>query len=313
MTQAIQKAPEKAVEKSRYAEVKKLLEDNAAAIKERLPKHLTPDRMLKVSLTIIHKTPLLQECTTSSLVQCVLDAAELGLEPGSALGHCYLVPYKRHDKKTNKNWMEAQLQVGYKGFIELSLRSGRTVDVDADVIHEHDTWSAERGTDSKLKHIPNFGKPGAMVAAYAVATLANGVKKYAIVSEGAGGLHPCALKGFQLRPLGDGLRGNGEEDGGSATVQAAQSEPRARRAVEVDEQDFVEVQAVELEPTPTRTEELKAHVKKLKPPAIVDVLPGEAEETAEARAKQEPELTQPPEAMPLPGEDAYVGFGQEDA
>jgi recombination protein RecT len=313
MTQAIQKAPEKAVEKSRYAEVKKLLEDNAAAIKERLPKHLTPDRMLKVSLTIIHKTPLLQECTTSSLVQCVLDAAELGLEPGSALGHCYLVPYKRHDKKTNKNWMEAQLQVGYKGFIELSLRSGRTVDVDADVIHEHDTWSAERGTDSKLKHIPNFGKPGGMVAAYAVATLANGVKKYAIVSKAQVDSIRARSKASSSGPWVTDYEEMAKKTAVRRLSKLLSLSPELARAVEVDEQDFVEVQAVELEPTPTRTEELKAHVKKLKPPAIVDVLPGEAEETAEARAKQEPELTQPPEAMPLPGEDAYVGFGQEDA
>ena len=63
--------------------IKQLLEASRGAISSRLPRHLTADRLLKVALTTINKTPALLEASRESLMAAVMQAAELGLEPGS--------------------------------------------------------------------------------------------------------------------------------------------------------------------------------------------------------------------------------------
>ena len=57
-----------------------------------LPKSLTADRLTRIVLTEFRKTPALLSCDRESLFGAVLQCAALGLEPGSALGHCYLLP-----------------------------------------------------------------------------------------------------------------------------------------------------------------------------------------------------------------------------
>src|SRR5690348_12059314 len=98
-----------AIQKSSNMGIKELLESRKGAIAQLLPRHLTADRLIKVALGCVMKTPALQKCTAASLLQSVIVAAELGLEPGGALGHLYLVPYGNTCTPI----------VGYRGFIEL--------------------------------------------------------------------------------------------------------------------------------------------------------------------------------------------------
>lgn len=58
-----------------------------------LPKHLTADRMARIALTEIRKNPALLKTQPESFMGAVMQAAQLGIELGSALGHAYLVPY----------------------------------------------------------------------------------------------------------------------------------------------------------------------------------------------------------------------------
>ena len=46
-----------------------------------LPRHITPDRMVRVALTAIQNTPKLLDCDKTSLYSAVMRAAQLGLEP----------------------------------------------------------------------------------------------------------------------------------------------------------------------------------------------------------------------------------------
>ena len=48
--------------------VRSMLEQAKGAIASRIPKHMTPDRIIKVALTAINKTPKLLECTKESLL-----------------------------------------------------------------------------------------------------------------------------------------------------------------------------------------------------------------------------------------------------
>lgn len=88
-----------------------------------LPRHLTPDRLLRVAITAIQNTPKLLECDRTSLYSAIMTCAQLGLEPDGVLGQAYLIPYG--DK--------VQFIPGYRGLIALARNSG---DVQSVIAHE---------------------------------------------------------------------------------------------------------------------------------------------------------------------------------
>lgn len=63
----------------------------------------------------------LQECTNPSILSAALLGESLKLSPSPQLGQYYMVPF-RNNKKGCK---EAQFQLGYKGYIQLAIRSGQ--------------------------------------------------------------------------------------------------------------------------------------------------------------------------------------------
>ena len=64
--------------------------------------------------------PNLQECDAGTILSGALLGESLNLSPSPQLGHYYLVPYKNK----NKEQPDAQFQLGYKGYIQLAIRSG---------------------------------------------------------------------------------------------------------------------------------------------------------------------------------------------
>ena len=84
-----------------------------------LPKHLSPERVSRIAMTTIQKNPKLAECDVKSLLGAVMAASQVGLEVDDILGQAYLVPF--WDSKNRR--FAAQLQIGYKGFLDLARRS----------------------------------------------------------------------------------------------------------------------------------------------------------------------------------------------
>ncbi|EIL2384210.1 recombinase RecT, partial [Escherichia coli] len=70
---------------------------NQPSMKEQLaaalPRHMTAERMIRIATTEIRKVPALGNCDTMSFVSAIVQCSQLGLEPGSALGHAYLLPF----------------------------------------------------------------------------------------------------------------------------------------------------------------------------------------------------------------------------
>jgi len=168
--------------------VKALLNASKDAIASRLPRHLTADRMLKVALTSINKTPKLLECSRESLMMSIMQAAELGLEPGGALGEGYLIPYncKVKDADGKERWQQqCQFIPGYRGLIALARRSGQIISIEAHPVHTKDEFSCGLGLDPFLKHIPAWEEtdPGALRFVYAVAKLKDGGTQFEVMSK----------------------------------------------------------------------------------------------------------------------------------
>jgi recombination protein RecT len=150
-----------------------LLTKNKNQIQIALPAHMKTDRLIRVAMTEVHKNKDLLACDPYSVCGAVVQAAQLGLEPGGALGHCYLVPYKG----------KAQLQLGYRGMIDLARRSGAILSISARVVYEKDFFEYEFGLNERLEHKPFEGEdPGAPVKFYAVAHIKDGGRQFEVMT-----------------------------------------------------------------------------------------------------------------------------------
>ena len=72
-------------------------------------------------VSAVQTNPALQECTKQSILSAALLGEGLKLSPSPQLGHFYMVPFKN----TKAGITEAQFQLGYKGYIQLAIRSGQ--------------------------------------------------------------------------------------------------------------------------------------------------------------------------------------------
>ena len=72
-------------------------------------------------VSAVNANPSLQECTNASLVSAALIGESLKLSPSPQLGQYYMVPF--NDNKAGIK--VAQFQLGYKGYIQLAIRSGQ--------------------------------------------------------------------------------------------------------------------------------------------------------------------------------------------
>lgn len=78
-------------------------------------------RFISSIISAVQANPALQECSNPSILSAALLGESLKLSPSPQLGQYYLVPFKN----TKKGMTEAQFQLGYKGYIQLTLRSGQ--------------------------------------------------------------------------------------------------------------------------------------------------------------------------------------------
>lgn len=76
-------------------------------------------RFITSVVSAVNANPALQECTNQSILSAALLGEALNLSPSAQLGFFYMVPYD------NKGTKVAQFQMGYKGYIQLAIRSGQ--------------------------------------------------------------------------------------------------------------------------------------------------------------------------------------------
>lgn len=134
-----------------------------------LPKHLTPDRMARVALTALRRTPKLAQCTQESFFKAMMDLSQWGLEPDGRRAH--LIPYGK----------ECQLILDYKGIVELVMRTGQVASIHADVVRENDDFVFDRGKITR--HRVDFRMDrGDIYAVYCIVTFKDGAEKCEVMS-----------------------------------------------------------------------------------------------------------------------------------
>jgi len=144
-----------------------------AQLKLALPKHVTPERLARIVLTEIRRTPKLLECNRESLLGAILQAAQLGLEPG-VLGQSWIIPYGR----------EATFIPGYRGLAQLAWRSAQIASITARAVFDGDTFSFDFGEDV-ISHKPSGETdPAKLTHAYAIIRTTSGGKLWDVMTRG---------------------------------------------------------------------------------------------------------------------------------
>ena len=143
------------------------LESMKPELERVLPRHLSGDRIARITLTEIRKSPKLASTNPNSFFGALLTAAALGLEPG-VNGECYLVPYKA----------ECQLIVGYQGLVKMFWQHPLAKRLSADAVHEKDHFLYDKGLIQRLEHTPATGDRGKVIGYYAIAGLSTGATQF---------------------------------------------------------------------------------------------------------------------------------------
>lgn len=97
------------------------------------------------SVMQVANQPQLKGAVPATVINAAMMAATLDLPINNNLGFAYIVPYKRKFKDDQGKWsesLEAQFQMGYKGFIQLAQRSGQFARIAATPVFEGQLISA---------------------------------------------------------------------------------------------------------------------------------------------------------------------------
>ena len=137
-----------------------------------LPKEMTPERFTRIAINAIGNNPELGKCSPASLIGALLKSAECGLEPNTALGYAYLIPYGG----------KVQFQISYQGMIELARRANEGMIIESHCVYENDEFEYELGLEPKLKHVPASKDRGNLIWVYAICRLKDGGYSFEVMS-----------------------------------------------------------------------------------------------------------------------------------
>jgi recombination protein RecT len=156
---AASKAIEKLKEKKEEPAFVTYLNKSREGLGKALANRIDTDLFLRIATTGIKTNPELMKCDIQSILGAIFTAAQLGLEPLTPLGECYIIPYKN----------KATIQLGYRGVLKLIWQSGFIESINLGVVKEKDEFKFELGTNQFIKHIPFLtGEAGEPYAYYVV-------------------------------------------------------------------------------------------------------------------------------------------------
>jgi recombination protein RecT len=144
---------------------------NAESVQEQFRNALADSAPLFIAslIDVYGSDRTLQECEPGAVIMEALKAATLRLPINKNLGFAYIVPYR------NKGKAEPQMQIGYKGLIQLAMRTGEYRYLNADVVYEGELKSYDKLTG----HLDLSGerKGDKVVGYFAYLELLNGFSK----------------------------------------------------------------------------------------------------------------------------------------
>jgi recombination protein RecT len=139
--------------------------------KAALPKHVTPDRFLRITMTAVQGNPKLLECNRTSLYAACMKAAQDGLLPDGREGA--IIPRKG----------VAQWQVMVAGVMKKVRNSGEISTWSVHTVHENDDFEYVLGDDERITHRPALKNRGALIGAYSIVLMKDGERSREYMGE----------------------------------------------------------------------------------------------------------------------------------
>lgn len=140
-----------------------------------LPSHVKPETFTRLAVGVLKRDPKLVQVAQknpASLLQALLEAARLGLEPGT----------KEYHLTPRFGQSPAVLGItGYQGEIELIYRAGAVSSVKAELVYAGDRFEFTPDMDKPLHVVDWFGDRGEILGAYAYAVMADGATSKVVV------------------------------------------------------------------------------------------------------------------------------------
>lgn len=127
-------------------------------------------------ISAVSTNPQLAECDNASIVSAALLGQALNLSPSPQLGQFYLVPF--NDSK--RGCKVAQFQIGYKGYIQLAIRSGQYKKLNVLAIKEGELVNynpLDEDIEVKLIEDEEEREKAATIGYYAMFEYLNGFRK----------------------------------------------------------------------------------------------------------------------------------------
>lgn len=155
--------------------IKKYISDDSVKNRiEELLKDRAPQFIMSIT-SLASNDVKLAECEPKSIVTAALTAAAMNLPINNNLGYVYLIPYR--DSKSGIT--HAQLQFGYKAFVQLSMRSGQFKTINVTDVKEGEMKGINRlSGEMDFEWLPEKERAKAITVGYvAYIKLTNGFEK----------------------------------------------------------------------------------------------------------------------------------------
>lgn len=124
---------------------------NAPSVQEQFQNALGShkDAFVASVIDLYNGNTSLQRCEPKTLVMEALKAATLALPINRALGFSYIIPFNNSVKQPDGSWEKVvtpTFVIGYKGYIQLAMRTGQYRIINADYVYEGELRSVNRLT-----------------------------------------------------------------------------------------------------------------------------------------------------------------------
>jgi len=146
-------------------------------------KYLTPEKMLRLCINAVKKTPRLLECDPQTVLGAMMTSAALGLEPNTVTQQAFLIPYKRR-AKVGGEWIDVydcQFQVGARGFLTLAYRVPEIKLMKAEAIHRGDHWKHMDGSSWFLEYAKALRDRGELDGAFSYVRMDDGIESACVL------------------------------------------------------------------------------------------------------------------------------------
>ena len=133
-------------------------------------------RFITSILSVVSNNPAIAECDKGTILSSALLGEALKLSPSPQLGHYYIVPFNN----SQKDCKEAQFQLGYKGYIQLAIRSGQYKNINVVALKKGELISYNPLTEeleTKFIEDDDVRENTETIGYYAMFELINGFKK----------------------------------------------------------------------------------------------------------------------------------------